>query len=189
MIPGCVSQGKTKAEALKNIKEAIALFLAPDDDRQLVALPIQYQFGGLVHIKLSLTVQSGKNNAGPMSRQPLFALLPEFFSARPNSIDGRPVPDERMRAQTRHMNKLNFILLKIVRWTGWPLLPLVLLFLLTGYIMDGRYGLSRVLDEKSALTIHRMMHLPLVVLVLAHSLPAAYLAMQRWGWISHREET
>jgi predicted RNase H-like HicB family nuclease len=26
-IPGCVSQGKTKAEALKNIKEAIALCL------------------------------------------------------------------------------------------------------------------------------------------------------------------
>jgi predicted RNase H-like HicB family nuclease len=26
-IPGCVSQGRTKAEALKNIKEAIALCL------------------------------------------------------------------------------------------------------------------------------------------------------------------
>jgi predicted RNase H-like HicB family nuclease len=26
-IPGCVSQGKTKSEALKNIKEAIALCL------------------------------------------------------------------------------------------------------------------------------------------------------------------
>jgi predicted RNase H-like HicB family nuclease len=26
-IPGCVSQGKTKAEAIKNIKEAIALCL------------------------------------------------------------------------------------------------------------------------------------------------------------------
>ena len=86
------------------------------------------------------------------------------------------------------MSKLNYISLKVVRWTGWPLVPLVLLFLLTGYIMDGRYGLSRVLDEKSALTIHRMMHAPLIVLVLAHSLAAAYLAMQRWGWIRPREE-
>ena len=86
------------------------------------------------------------------------------------------------------MNKLNFILLKMVRWSGWPLLPLILLFLLTGYIMDGRYGLSRVLDEKSALTFHRMLHLPLIVLVLVHSAPAVYLAMQRWGWISRRGE-
>ena len=85
--------------------------------------------------------------------------------------------------QTHYMNKLNFIMLKMVRWSGWPLLPLILLFLLTGYIMDGRYGLSRVLDEKSALTFHRMLHLPLIVLVLAHSVPAVYLAMQRWGWI------
>ena len=86
------------------------------------------------------------------------------------------------------MNKLNFILLKIVRWSGWPLLPLLLLFLLTGYIMDGRYGFSRLLDEKSALTFHRMLHVPLILLVLVHSVPAVYLAMQRWGWIKHHEK-
>ncbi len=90
------------------------------------------------------------------------------------------------RLQIYYMNRLNFIMLKTVRWSGWPLLPLLLLFLLTGYIMDGRYGLSRVMDEKSALTFHRMLHIPLIVLVLAHSLPAAYLAMQRWGWIKSR---
>jgi hypothetical protein len=33
-----------------------------------------------------------------------------------------------------------------------------------------------------------MLHVPLIVLVLAHSLAAAYLAMQRWGWIRRREE-
>jgi hypothetical protein len=87
------------------------------------------------------------------------------------------------------MNKLNFILLKMVQWSGWPLLPLLLLFLLTGYIMDGRYGLNRVLDEKSALTFHRMLHVPLIILVVVHSVPAVYLALQRWGWISHRDET
>ncbi len=84
------------------------------------------------------------------------------------------------------MSKLNFICLKAVRWSGWPLLPLVLLFLFTGYIMDGRYGLGRLLDEKSALTFHRMLHLPLILLVLVHSVPAAYLAFQRWGWIRQR---
>ena len=86
------------------------------------------------------------------------------------------------------MNKLNFILLKMVRWSGWPLLPLILLFLLTGYIMDGRHGFGTLLDEKSALTFHRMLHGPLIILVLAHSLPAMYLAFQRCGWIKNREK-
>ena len=86
------------------------------------------------------------------------------------------------------MTKLNFILLKTLRWSGWLLLPLVLLFLFTGYIMDGRYGLGRLLDEKSALTFHRLLHLPLIVLVLAHSVPAVYLALQRWGWLKRRDE-
>ena len=86
------------------------------------------------------------------------------------------------------MSRVNVVCLKLVRWSGWPLLPVVFLFLLTGYIMGGRYGLSRLLDEKAALTFHRMLHLPLIILVLAHSVPAVYLAIQRWGWIKHREE-
>jgi hypothetical protein len=84
------------------------------------------------------------------------------------------------------MTKLNMVSLKIVRWSGWLLLPLVMLFLLSGYIMDGRYGFSKLLDEKSALTFHRMLHLPLIVLVVAHVVPAVYLAFQRWGWIKTR---
>ena len=87
------------------------------------------------------------------------------------------------------MNKLNFILLKLVRWSGWPLLPVVLVFLLTGYIMSGRFGLGKLLDEKAALTIHKLLHLPLMLLVLVHTLPAVYLALQRWGWIKRRDET
>jgi len=31
-LPGCISQGKTKKEALENIKEAIELYLEPEDD-------------------------------------------------------------------------------------------------------------------------------------------------------------
>jgi predicted RNase H-like HicB family nuclease len=34
-IPGCVSQGKTKAEALENVKEAIALCLEVRAERGL----------------------------------------------------------------------------------------------------------------------------------------------------------
>jgi hypothetical protein len=76
---------------------------------------------------------------------------------------------------------MNVMMLKAVRWSGWPLLPVILLFLFTGYTLDGRYGLSRLLDEKSALAFHRMLHVPLIVLVLAHSIPAACLALQRFS--------
>ncbi len=31
-LPGCISQGKTKKEALENIKEAIEVYLEPEDN-------------------------------------------------------------------------------------------------------------------------------------------------------------
>lgn len=31
-LPGCISEGETKKEALKNIKKAIGLYLEPVDD-------------------------------------------------------------------------------------------------------------------------------------------------------------
>ncbi len=31
-LPGCISEGETREEALKNIKEAIELYLEPDED-------------------------------------------------------------------------------------------------------------------------------------------------------------
>ena len=85
------------------------------------------------------------------------------------------------------MNTLVFVCLKLVRWTGWLLLPLVLAFLATGYAMSGRYGLSVLADEKTALTLHKLMHLPLGVLLVVHVVPSVYLAMLRWGWIKQRQ--
>ncbi len=37
-LPGCISEGKTKKEAMKNIREAISLYLEPVDD-DLMASP------------------------------------------------------------------------------------------------------------------------------------------------------
>ncbi len=87
------------------------------------------------------------------------------------------------------MTKLNIVSIKIIRWSGWLLLPVLAGFLVTGYAMTGQHGFNRLLDEKTALTFHRMLHLPLIVLVVAHVVPAVYLAFQRWGWIKHRGET
>jgi hypothetical protein len=81
------------------------------------------------------------------------------------------------------MSKLNLICLKTVRWSGWPLFPLVAFFLVSGYIMSGRFGLSGLMNEKQALATHKLLHLPLVILLPVHSVPAVYLALQRWGWI------
>ena len=35
-LPGCISEGDSKEEALRNIKEAIELYLDPVDDDQIV---------------------------------------------------------------------------------------------------------------------------------------------------------
>ncbi len=36
-LPGCISEGDTKEEVLKNIREAIELYLEPVDDDQVFA--------------------------------------------------------------------------------------------------------------------------------------------------------
>jgi len=85
------------------------------------------------------------------------------------------------------MTTLNTICLKAVRWSSWPLLPVIAGFLFTGYAVTGQYGLARVCDEKTALALHRMLHWPLIILVLVHTIPAVYLAFQRWGWIKRTD--
>jgi hypothetical protein len=87
------------------------------------------------------------------------------------------------------MNKLSFVCVRIVRWSSWPLLPVLAGFLLTGYAITGQYGLARLCDERTALAWHRMLHWPLIVLVLVHSVPAVYLALQRWGGCKPRNAT
>ena len=36
-LPGCISEGNTKQEALKNIREALELYLDPVEDDQIFA--------------------------------------------------------------------------------------------------------------------------------------------------------
>jgi Ni,Fe-hydrogenase I cytochrome b subunit len=74
----------------------------------------------------------------------------------------------------------HFVLDKIVRISSWPLLLLLLLFFATGYIMSGDFGLGGIIDVKQALAIHRALHLPTVVVLLVHVMPATYLAFRRW---------
>ncbi|UUX91500.1 type II toxin-antitoxin system HicB family antitoxin [Methanoplanus endosymbiosus] len=36
-LPGCISQGKTEEEALENIREAIELYLEPDEEDYILS--------------------------------------------------------------------------------------------------------------------------------------------------------
>jgi Ni,Fe-hydrogenase I cytochrome b subunit len=81
------------------------------------------------------------------------------------------------------MTLLQRLALKLVRWTGWLLVPVIIVFFVTGYAVSGRYGFSAVTDERTALTVHKLMHVPLGTLVIAHIVPSTFLALVRWGWI------
>jgi predicted RNase H-like HicB family nuclease len=42
-LPGCISEGNTKDEAVKNIKEAIGLYLEPVDDEMVLKEGVETQ--------------------------------------------------------------------------------------------------------------------------------------------------
>ena len=74
-------------------------------------------------------------------------------------------------------------MIKVLRISSWPLLFLLALYLVTGFAMSGRYGLGVLLDEKTALGFHKLLHVPLLVLLPVHAICATYLALRRWRWI------
>ena len=76
----------------------------------------------------------------------------------------------------------HYVLNQIVRVSSWPLFLVVIVFLITGYAMSGNYGLGAMIDAKRALAIHKLLHGPLLALLLLHSLPAMYLSIRRWRW-------
>ncbi|NQT84079.1 hypothetical protein HQ563_13720 [bacterium] len=80
----------------------------------------------------------------------------------------------------------NFYLLKTVRFSGWVLFFIMLLFITTGFALCGKLGFSSVISTQKALTIHKIFDFPLIFLFLVHSLVAIYLAFRRWGWIKKR---
>ncbi len=81
------------------------------------------------------------------------------------------------------MTNINRIALKTVRITSWPLLLLVVALFVTGYMMSNRYGLAATVKPEKALIIHKLLHVPLLVVLVPHTIAAAYLALKRWGWI------
>lgn len=89
-----------------------------------------------------------------------------------------------MAGRTTH-----YYLLKLLRLTGWLLLPLMLLFVVTGFSMAGKYGFNKLVGPQYSLAVHKSFDLPIVVLFLAHSLLGVYLSLRRWGWIGRKTTT
>ena len=81
---------------------------------------------------------------------------------------------------------LNYYLIKTARISGWLLLPLMLLYILTGFAMRGEFGLGRLLAAEEAKVIHQDFRWPLVAAFLIHTLITVYFAMRRWGWLKKK---
>jgi cytochrome b subunit of formate dehydrogenase len=83
-------------------------------------------------------------------------------------------------------NSINYYLMKIARVSGWTLMALMAVYIVTGFSLCGKLGVSRVIDTQSALVIHQLFDWPLVAAFGVHSLITAYFALRRWGWIRKR---
>ncbi len=84
---------------------------------------------------------------------------------------------------------IHFYLLKLARLSGWLLLPLVIIYLGTGFALCGKLGFSRWMDLRTALAIHQIFDWPLVVLFVLHATTTVYFALRRWGWIKNRNQS
>ena len=80
----------------------------------------------------------------------------------------------------------HYYLLKLARLSGWLLLPMVIIYIGTGFALCGMLGFSKWMDLRTALRIHQIFDWPLVALFLVHASVTSYFAMRRWGWIKNR---
>jgi len=78
---------------------------------------------------------------------------------------------------------IHYWLVKLVRLTGWLLLFLMVVYIVTGFSLCGKLNMDKLLDTQSALVIHKIFDWPLVGVFLVHVSVTIYFAMRRGGWI------
>jgi len=78
---------------------------------------------------------------------------------------------------------VTYVLIKTTRITGWLLLVVVLVCMVSGFSMCGQLGFEALMTTTTALALHKTFVWPLAGLFLIHSLASVYLAFRRWGWI------
>ena len=84
-----------------------------------------------------------------------------------------------------------YYVVKALRFTGWILLALMVLYVVSGYALIPEFGCDRLMSNKTAEALHITWKLDrlLVPVLLVHSFGAIYLAFRRWGWIKTRRRT
>jgi hypothetical protein len=87
---------------------------------------------------------------------------------------------------SRTSRTIHHYLLKTARTSGWLLVPLMLLYIGTGFALCGKLGFSSWMNLQTALKIHQIFDWPLVVIVAVHASITTYFALRRWGWIKNR---
>jgi hypothetical protein len=81
----------------------------------------------------------------------------------------------------------HYYLLKLARLSGWLLLPLMIIYIGTGFALCGMCGFEGWMNSRTALAIHKLFDWPLLVLFVLHAAITSYFAMRRWGWIKNRQ--
>ena len=81
---------------------------------------------------------------------------------------------------------LHYYLIKTARISGWLLIPLMLLFVVTGFAMRGEFGCNNLLTKEQARVIHQDFRWPLLVMLVIHVSITVYFALRRWGWIKKK---
>lgn len=81
---------------------------------------------------------------------------------------------------------VHYYLIKTARTSGWLLLPLMIIYIVTGFALCGKLGFSALIDLQTALIVHQILDWPLVGVFLVHASITTYFAFRRWGWIKRR---
>ncbi len=84
--------------------------------------------------------------------------------------------------------RFNRALIRIERVAGWLLFFLIILFVVTGYSITGKYGAGRLIGAKLSLAVHQQICYVLIPLFLIHSLINIRFALIRWGVLKHGSE-
>ena len=85
--------------------------------------------------------------------------------------------------------RATYYVVKTTRISGWLLLVVVLVCIVSGLSMCGQLGFEKLMSSTTATALHTEFVWPLIVLLLVHALTSAYLALRRWGWIGKRAKT
>ena len=72
------------------------------------------------------------------------------------------------------------ILTKLNRICAWLLIPLILLFFISGFAITGKYGLNEIIEPNRALRMHSKLAMPTFVCFFIHTGISIFCAIKRW---------